>query len=109
VLAYKKDKGIKRWLHTTKVDTLPAVTLNEGISTILMKRERAVSLLPVGITAISGEFEKGDLVSIKNQSGKAIGLGVARYNASLLSEVIGLKDQKIFIHYNKICIFDHPG
>ncbi|MBN9286667.1 MAG: glutamate 5-kinase [Gammaproteobacteria bacterium 39-13] len=108
ILPFKQDKGIKRWLAHTYSDSLPSVFLNDGISRILTKREKAVSLLPVGITSINGTFEKDDLVSIKNEQGKSIGLGVARYDSRSLSAVIGQKDQKIFIHYNKICIFDNP-
>lgn len=107
ILSYKQDKGIKRWLAQTPTDTLASVTLNEGISLILVKRERAVSLLPVGIIAIKGEFEKGDLISIRRENGQPIGLGVARFDSRSLSTMIGKRDQKMFIHYNKICIFDN--
>lgn len=107
ILPFKQDKGIKRWLAHTYSDALPSVFLNDGISRILTRREKAVSLLPIGITSVKGEFEKGDLVSIKNEQGKSIGLGIARYDSSFLSSVIGQKGQKIFIHYNKICIFDN--
>lgn len=107
VLAFKQDKGIKRWLAHTYSSSLPAIILNEGISSILVKREKAVSLLPVGIVSIDGEFEKGDLVSIKNEQGKSIGLGLAGYDSNTLLSILGQKGQKVFIHYNKISIFDH--
>jgi glutamate 5-kinase len=107
VLPFKQDKGIKRWLAHTYSSSLPAVVLNEGISSILTKREKAVSLLPVGIVSVIGEFEKGDLVSIKNEKGHSIGLGLAGYDSVSLSNVLGQKGQKAFIHYNKISIFDH--
>lgn len=107
VLPFKQDKGIKRWLAHTYSSSLPAVILNEGISNILAKREKAVSLLPVGIVSVMGEFEKGDLVSIKTENGHSIGLGLAGYDSVTLSNILGQKGQKAFIHYNKISIFDH--
>lgn len=109
ILPYKKDKGIKRWLAHTHSDSLPCVTINQGISDILSQRLKAVSLLPIGILSVKGEFEKGELVSIKTESGKALGLGIAGYNSETLLEVIGKKDQKAFIHYNKISLFDSLG
>ena len=64
-----------------------------------------MSLLPVGILGLIGEFEKGDLVSIKNTAHETIGVGIAAYNSRLLTKVIKQKDQKLFMHYNKIYIF----
>ncbi|MBS0288481.1 MAG: glutamate 5-kinase [Proteobacteria bacterium] len=106
ILPYKQDKGIKRWLAHTYSSSLPVVILHEGISTIFTKRERAVSLLPVGVSAIQGEFEKGDLVSLKDEKGRNLGLGLAGYSSEVLSELMGKKGQKAFIHYNKISLFE---
>ncbi len=109
ILPFKQDKGIKRWLAHTYSPSLPSVILNEGISSIFLKREKCVSLLPVGIVSIQGEFEKGDLVSIKDETGRSLGLGLAGYSSKALQDVMGQKGQKAFIHYNKISIFDHQG
>jgi glutamate 5-kinase len=106
IVPYKQQKGIKRWLVHTPSSKLPAVVVNEGLSQILEKKEKAVSILPVGITSIIGEFEKGDLVSIKNNHDKTLGLGVAGYNSQALNLVLGQKDQKVFIHYNKISMLE---
>ena len=106
VLPFKRDKGIKRWLAHTYSTAMPYVIINEGISTIFSKREKAVSLLPVGIIAIEGEFAKGDLVSIRNEQGHKLGIGLAGYDSKELREVIGKRGQRVFIHYNKIALFD---
>lgn len=105
ILPYKKDKGIKRWLAHTQSATLPCVKINQGISEIFAKREKAVSLLPIGIVSVEGEFEKGELVNIQAESGKSLGLGIASYDSKTLTEVIGKKDQKVFMHYNKISLY----
>ncbi len=107
VLPFKKDKGIKRWLAHTYSTAMPFVIINEGISSIFAKREKAVSLLPVGILSIDGEFSKGDLVSIRDEKGHKLGIGLAGYDSKQLSEVIGKRGQKVFIHYNKIALFDN--
>ena len=76
------------------------------IAKIFKKRDKAVSLLPVGITAIIGDFAQGDLIAIKAENGEALGLGIAGYNSQTLSQILGQKEQKVFVHYNKIYIFD---
>ncbi|MBS0288143.1 MAG: glutamate 5-kinase [Proteobacteria bacterium] len=106
ILPYKQDKGIKRWLAHTYSSAMPFVIINEGISAIFEKREKAVSLLPVGIISFEGEFTKGDLVSIRDEKGNKLGVGLAGYDSTQLGEVIGKRGQKVFIHYNKIALFE---
>lgn len=101
----KTVKGIKRWLAYSTASTLPSVIIHEGICELLLKKEKALSLLPVGILGLIGEFEQGDLVSIKNTAHEAIGVGIAAYDSRILAKVIKQKDQKLFMHYNKIYIF----
>ena len=48
------------------------------------------SLLPVGITALTGEFKKGDLVACHSQSNE-VARGFSNFNASELDQIIGLK------------------
>ena len=56
--------------------------------------ERGSSLLPVGITALKGEFNKGDLVVCQSQN-KEIAKGFSNFNASELDQIIGLKSEEI--------------
>ncbi len=109
ILPYKQDKGIKRWLAHTYSTKMPFVIINEGISTIFAKREKAVSLLPVGIVSFEGDFTKGDLISIRDENGRKLGVGVAGYDSAQLTEVIGKRGQKVFIHYNKIALFEEQS
>ena len=52
------------------------------------------SLLPVGITALTGEFKKGDLVACHSQS-KEVARGFSNFSASELDQIIGLKSEEI--------------
>ena len=106
ILPYKQHRGIKRWLANTHPYALPSVKINVQLGEIFLKKEKAISLLPVGIVSMEGEFEKGDLVAIKDSSSQTIGLGIAAYSSVTLSSIVGEKGQKFFIHYNKIYIFD---
>ena len=65
-----------------------------------LKGDKAVSLLPVGITAIDGDFEEGDIIDVVNTEGKVIALGRSGYNAAEARKVIGQHDVKPMIHYD---------
>ena len=43
--------------------------------------ESAVSILPIGVESIEGEFEKDDIVLIFGNDGKQIGVGRTQYNS----------------------------
>ena len=57
-------------------------------------KEGGSSLLPVGITALKGDFKKGDLVACQSQS-KEVARGFSNFNASELNQIIGLKSNEI--------------
>ncbi len=62
--------------------------------------EGAVSLLPVGVTRISGEFEKDDIVKIVDPEGCVLGVGRVQYDSRRASELCGKKNQRPLIHYD---------
>ncbi|MEM8593693.1 MAG: glutamate 5-kinase [Pseudomonadota bacterium] len=80
----------KQWLaaHQRVSGTL---TLDDGAVTIL--RQGGTSLLPVGVVAVSGEFERGDLIACIDASGKEVLRGLIGLNASETQQVIGLPSQ----------------
>jgi len=49
------------------------------------------SLLPAGVKAVEGEFQKGDAVLVKDQEGRAVGRGLAAYSADDARRIIGRK------------------
>ena len=51
-------------------------------ATELLFSDKAVSILPVGITDVIGEFEKDDIVRIIDFGGKPIGVGKANCDSS---------------------------
>ena len=75
------------------------------MATIFANKSKAVSLLPIGIEKIEGSFEKGDIVLIKDQHLKLLGVGLAEYGSEDLEQKLGQKNEKHFMHYNKIYIF----
>ena len=53
------------------------------------------SLLPAGIVAVEGEFERGDLIAIHNQAGAVIGHGLSAYSAGDANIICGHKSREI--------------
>jgi glutamate 5-kinase len=52
-------------------------------------RERGKSLLPAGITAVKGEFGKGDMVRLLGESGEELGVGLSNYASEDLLRIKG--------------------
>lgn len=105
ILPSKKKSNIKKWMAYNNSQQNGSITINQGLLNLLLENKRVISILPVGITECKGEFKKGDLVEILNPEGQKIGLGLAKYDASKLSEYLGQKGQLAFIHYDHLHIF----
>jgi glutamate 5-kinase len=50
---------------------------------------RRASLLPAGITAVTGRFEAGDPVDLTDEGGQAVARGLVNYDASELPSLMG--------------------
>lgn len=96
----------KKWLAHAEHYFKGEVIVNEGAKNALFS-EKISSLLPVGIISLSGEFSKGDIIRIKDELGTVLGLGKAEYSNPILQEKLGQKNQKPFIHYDYLYIFQH--
>lgn len=53
------------------------------------------SLLPAGVTAVSGDFEKGDCVRLTDPSGLPVGVGLAAYAAGDAARIRGRRSDEI--------------
>ncbi|TAE26760.1 MAG: glutamate 5-kinase [Candidatus Kapaibacterium sp.] len=99
-IPHKQASGAKRWIAHTEGFEKGTVVVNEGAAQVLLSQEKAASVLPVGITAIEGEFQKGDIVKISSQDGVSLGYGMAQYDSALAKERVGKSGQKPLIHYD---------
>jgi glutamate 5-kinase len=57
--------------------------------------KRGTSLLPAGITAIDGSFERGDAVVVRNGDGREIARGLSAYSAADARAIAGHKSGEI--------------
>jgi glutamate 5-kinase len=53
------------------------------------------SLLPVGVVAVEGEFREGDVVEIRDGSGRVRGRGLANYDARACRALAGRHSEEI--------------
>ena len=64
-----------------------ALTLDEGAVRAVVKQRR--SLLPAGITGLSGKFFGGDVVELRGPDTELVARGVVAYDAAELATMIG--------------------
>ena len=84
----KRASGTKKWLAHAQL-ARATVQVNAGARAALLATGQATSLLPVGVVGIEGEFEKGDLVRLTDETGHALGLGLAEYSSDKARERLG--------------------
>ncbi|MDT8327050.1 MAG: glutamate 5-kinase [Roseovarius sp.] len=53
------------------------------------------SLLPAGVTGVSGTFGRGDPVEVVDQAGRTLGQGLTRYDAADAQKISGLRSDQI--------------
>jgi glutamate 5-kinase len=70
-----------------------ALVVNDGALAAL-EGGRA-SLLPVGVVAVEGEFREGDVVEIRDGSGRVRGRGLANYDARACRALAGRHSEEI--------------
>jgi glutamate 5-kinase len=53
------------------------------------------SLLPAGVVAVDGLFDRGDLIAVEDQAGRTIGHGLSSYSAADAAKIKGHKSREI--------------
>ena len=99
----KPISGIKMWIAHSGGFAKGSVTVNAGAAEALLGG-RATSLLPVGITAVEGDFEKDDIVKILAPDGRCIAVGKANCASDTARKNMGHKRSKEFVHYDYLYI-----
>ncbi len=105
ILANRKKSNIKRWIAYHAENKTGSIEINNNLFTLLKEKNRILSILPVGIEKLTGEFKKGDLIEIYSSKNERIGIGIAKYDFKKLQENLGLKNKPAFIHYDHLHIF----
>ena len=98
-VADKKVSATKRRLANSEGLARGVVTVNTCTEDVLISR-KIVSLLPIGIVAVEGVFEKGDVVVVRSESGTDLGFGIVRYDSEKTKQSIGGRKMPVLIHYD---------
>jgi len=82
----------KQWL-AGQLKVRGRLLLDDGAVKVLRGAGR--SLLPVGVTRVEGEFDRGDLVVCLDASGEEVARGLVNYNAADSKQIIGQPSHRI--------------
>ncbi len=82
----------KQWL-AGQLKVCGKVRLDEGAVRVI--RDQGRSLLPVGVTAVEGRFERGELVSCIGPDDQEVARGLVNYNADESRRLIGKSSDRI--------------
>lgn len=70
-----------------------ALVVNDGALAALVAQK--ASLLPVGVLGVEGSFDKGDVVEIRDGSGRVHGRGLVNYSADACRKLAGRQSDEI--------------
>lgn len=102
----------KKWL-AGQLQLRGSVQIDDGAVQVL--RQQGRSLLPVGVTAVSGEFQRGDLVRCVDAGGVEVARGLVNYGAdearkimrqpsARILEVLGYLGEPELIHRDNLVL-----
>jgi glutamate 5-kinase len=81
----------KAWIAGA-VNPSGTVVVDDGAARAL---RRGTSLLPAGLVAVEGSFERGDAVVIRTRSGAEVGRGLSAYSSADIRRIAGHKTGEI--------------
>ena len=99
VAAPRALSPIKRWIAHSDSFAKGKVTVSEKACEALAGKG-AVSLLPVGVTAIEGDWDEGDIITVCAPDGRRIAVGRAALDSTAAREAIGCHGRPPLIHYD---------
>ena len=88
----ERQAARKRWL-AGQLQVRGRLTLDNGAIRVL--KESGRSLLPVGVSSVSGEFIRGEVVACLDNSGREIARGLVNYSAQETSRIKGKASREI--------------
>lgn len=94
-LFLRKDKAVQARQHWIGYSSRVTgeVHVDAGAAKAMCQRRK--SLLPSGITGVSGSFRTGEIVAVKDDKGKHIANGVTNYDSNEIEQIKGLKSEAI--------------
>lgn len=91
--------SVKRWIAHSDGFAKGAIYLNEGASQRIQGDE-AMSILPVGVMQVDGDFDCHDIIQVKDWKGNPIGVGRTDFAADEVRQLMGKRNKKPVVHYD---------
>ena len=91
--------SVKKWIAHCDGFAKGEICLNENAE-VALKGDKAVSILPIGVSCLQGEFEKDDIVKIVNKQGQQIGVGRVTMSSVEAGPLLGKHGQRPLVHYD---------
>lgn len=96
VPAPEAASSLKKWIAHSDSFAKGSLGVNSGAADALLRG--GASLLPVGVTTVSGDFDAGDIVTVNAPDGKVIAWGRVAVDSQTASGLAGRAGQKALIH-----------
>jgi glutamate 5-kinase len=87
-----KLESKKRWM-LSGLACKGKLIIDSGAAQAIKKQNR--SLLPAGVIAVQGEFQRGDVVDIYDSKGNRLGCGMPNYRAADIAAIKGAHSEEI--------------
>lgn len=95
--------SVKKWIAHSEGFAKGELHINDCASQVLSS-DKAVSILPIGLIDVKGEFEKDDIVRIIDSEGNPIGVGKANCSSEQAHDAMGKHGKKPVVHYDYLYI-----
>ncbi len=83
----------RRWIAYA-TDITGQIAVNQGAKNAILEKDK--SLLPIGITAVKGSFDSGDVVSIVDENFVEFARGIANYSSEDSRKIMGQHSDNIY-------------
>ena len=101
-----KSSNVKKWIAYSESFAKGKLVINNGAKAALFSA-RASSLLPIGVLAVKGVFQRGDIVKIIDEQGKLVGWGKSQFSSESAEKEMGSKKQKPIVHYDYLYLIEN--
>ena len=101
--AAQATSGVKKWIAHSEGFAKGELHINQGATDALLSA-RGASLLPVGVTAVNGDFEKDDIVKVISPNGEIIAVGKVGCDSETARQVMGESGARQLIHSDYLYI-----
>ena len=100
----KRISAVKKWIAHSDGALNGSIQVNQRAVDVICDTNKATSILPVGVIAVTGDFEEGDVIDVLGEDGSKIAMGRAEYTANQARSAMGKKGEKVLVHYDYLVL-----